>query len=165
MNFKQAQLSQLKEIEQLYRKCAKIPNSSWNDEYPCWDFLWQDFQQQSLYVLMQQDQLIGVVSLLPVEDQLAWPIVGNNLKECCRLAIDPIYHRQGYGHQLGHFLIEEAKRQQLDGLVLLVAKQNTAALNLYQSLNFEIVLTTFQYEIDFWGLCLSLKQEKKEVLM
>lgn len=52
------------------------------------------------------------------------------------LCIDPDRHRQGLGRMLMHFLLAQARDENLTIVLLEVRKSNLAALRLYQSLGF-----------------------------
>lgn len=80
-------------------------------------------------VAVSGDQVVGM-GLLAARRQRGW--VGG-------MGVIPAYRRQGIGRQLMYALIDAAESLGLAQLQLEVITQNTGALQLYQTLGFEIV--------------------------
>lgn len=68
-----------------------------------------------------------------------------NVPEIAALAVRPEYRRRGYGRRALHILEAQLKSEGHEGVILLVAERNTAALALYRACNYRC-----EQEISRW---------------
>lgn len=83
------------------------------------------------FVWLQQGRMIGNLSLIPFQSQ------GKNNYLIANVAVHPEFRRRGIGRQLTLKAIEEVQRRGAPAVWLHVRDENTAAINLYQTLGFK----------------------------
>ena len=139
----------LKEVMQLLRGNIGTPGCTWNDEYPTEEFIEDDINAQSLYVLTDNGRIAAVCALLEVEefDRLPWNVT--NACDLARFGVRKDLHRKGIGKILLAKMIETAKAK-YGGIRLLVAKTNQAALGLYEGFGFTRCGEAYLYDVDWW---------------
>lgn len=106
--FREAVPSDLDAVMALYRACTAVApshgNDSWDENYPCREFAEEDVRNHGLFVLEQEGEIIGAVSLVPHDDWDEVPVW--TVEPACslsRLAILPAMQ----GRHLAQRLLEE----------------------------------------------------------
>ena len=92
--------------ERIFSDCIRVG-------YHCW-------------LALQQQQVVGhaVISVVADESQML------------NLSISRAHQGKGYGRQFVHFLVDEARRQQAQTMLLEVRPSNTVAINCYNAAGF-----------------------------
>ena len=83
------------------------------------------------FVWEENGYLAGNLSLIPYKYR------GRRCYLIANVAVDPAYRRRGIARALTNAAIEHARTRAIDEVWLHVRSENTAALNLYQSLSFK----------------------------
>ena len=76
--------------------------------------------------------------LTPVEHVYGLPIVTMNGYYLNNMCVNPKKRKQGLGNKLLNKVVNEAKKENKDHIILYVEKNNTPAINLYKKNNFRI---------------------------
>ena len=154
--FAQATHDEIPEIAGIYRSLYGIPGGTWDEDYPNKETAEHDIDNGWLYTLKKQNKIVAVVSIGDLGDlsDLEWK--PKNPCELARIGVRPELHKQGIGTLLLQHCFEIAKKQGFDGIRILVADKNTAALALYEKNGFERCGEVFRYDIDFY--CYQLVQ-------
>jgi ribosomal protein S18 acetylase RimI-like enzyme len=76
--------------------------------------------------------------LTPVEHVYGLPTVTMNGYYLNNMCVDPKKRKQGLGNKLVNKVINEAKKENKDHIILYVDKNNTPAINLYKKNNFRM---------------------------
>jgi len=88
------------------------------------------------FVAVKDRQVVGIYVIKPNHPDLGAHVANGSYM------VHPDAHSQGIGRMLGEHSIEEAKRQGYKAMQFnIVISTNTAAVNLWQSLGFEIIGT------------------------
>jgi ribosomal protein S18 acetylase RimI-like enzyme len=130
----------------------------WNDYYPNEEILDQDFQENGIFVLTENDKIIAAVSLMKTDDLDQEPLGWKNLKSCvpARLCVSVKHQNKGIAKQVMLELISHSKKEGFQAIRLLASVCNLPANKLYQGLGFtdkgKVSLynkefTAYEYEI------------------
>ncbi len=140
-NIKLAEDKDLLEIKKLTEACAVAMQGKgifqWNEHYPSIEKLRADIAKKELYVLLENDEIKGIVVLTKHMDEEYIPIEwhtksGNNLY-IHRLATHPSVWSNGYGQKLMDFAEEFANQHNLDSVRLDTFSKNKRNQKFYES--------------------------------
>lgn len=132
-------------IFDLYKKCTNDLKSrdiiQWDESYPTKEQIKSNIENNTQYVFLKNDKLIGSFVLDEVEDEywqkINWledKFIGLHL-----LAIDPDYQNKGYGNKVIGFCEKYAKENNYKSIHLDVFSKNERALKIYQNKGYENV--------------------------
>jgi|GEM_PF-973101 len=146
------------EIVSLYRSLIGTPGCTWGEDYPNKETAEHDINNGWLYALKKQDRIVTVVSIGDFGElsDLKWK--PKNPCELARIGVRPELQKQGIGTLLLQHCFEIAKNKGFDGIRILVAKTNTAALALYEKNGFERCGEVFRFGIDFYCYQITFKE-------
>ena len=142
INFRRAKINDLDHIILMYKDVCRYMEQNnvniWNEEYP-FKMFEADIQFQRLYVLENRQHIIGCFALCEDNDckrSFTWK--NDCLKSCYveRLAVNPIYNKQGMGSLLLKYCIQVCEYLKYDYLRLFVVDFNKPAIALYEKLGF-----------------------------
>lgn len=138
------------EIYAIYDSLKGSPGCTWDNEYPTLEFVRHDIvERDSLYKLTDNGRIIAAAYLgdfEEIERPDCFSISIKRLGELSRVGVCREYQRQGYASRLIMFLLDEAKKQDYDGIGLLVGTENHNAMALYDKMGFRRAGETFLYE-------------------
>lgn len=168
---KPSQPSDLEEIKALTESCAIAMQEKgiyqWNEHYPSAEKLEADIEKAELFILEEDDQILGIIVLTDLMDEEYVPIhwlteSGNNLY-VHRLATHPSVWGEGYGRQLMDFAENFARENNYDSVRLDTFSQNKRNHRFYESRGYERLGDIFfpkQSEDPFHCYELVLKSDK-----
>ena len=139
MVFRKAQESEAETILALYRAVIGKPYCTWNEMYPGEYEIAEDLAAGSLYVLEEDHDLIGAISIVPnneLDDCDCWKI-RENAREFARVVLRPDRQGKGLSACLVEGILQEMKKQGTASVHLAVAKENIPAQRLYQKTGFD----------------------------
>ncbi len=148
MLFRLARQEEQNAILSLYQDAASDPFSTWNEYYPSMQEIEHDIETGNLYLLVEQDTLIGALSVVPeneLDERPEWRI-RENAAEIARVAIARSHRGKGYAAVMMREILEQLKEEIYFSVHLSVAKKNLPALTTYEKLGFETV-----GEAQLWG--------------
>lgn len=138
MNFRLAREDELDSIVKLYISMIGNDYCTWNNEYPTMLEARSDFDNNSLYVLTIENQIIGAISIVPInelDDFEGWNI-SDNVGEIARVVIASEFQGLGLGKLMVANVLTVLEKNGYKGLHLSVALENKPAYKLYLSLGF-----------------------------
>ena len=144
------------EILGIYQSLIGAPGCHWNQYYPDEEIVESDIERKALYAMKDGVRIIAVVTvcdLNPLDKDmghLTWEL--ENPCSLERLAVVPEFHRQGIGAIVLKKVIDLAKENGFDGIVMLVGKTSYPALGLYNKYGFEKCGETHMYGNDYYCL-------------
>lgn len=153
MKLRKAVENELHTILSLYNEVKGSPGCVWDEEYPDMVEIEADFHAECLYVLEKEEQMIGVVSVVPEEelgDLEFWKQKDGIHKELARAVIRKDQQGNGYAKEMFRLLFEELKAQNVQSVRLLAAKINPAAIRTYEQLGFSFLGEYFTYGYEFY---------------
>lgn len=138
------------EIVSIYRSLIGTPGCTWDEDYPNAETAEYDINKGWLHALKKQDRIVAVVSIGDIGElsDLKWK--PKNPCELARIGVHPQLQKQGIGTLLLQHCFEVARNQGFDGIRILVAKTNTAALALYEKNGFERCGEVFRFNTNFY---------------
>ena len=148
MIFRKAAETEGKTVLSLYRSVIGMPFCAWDESYPGETEILQDLSSGTLYVLEENAELIGAISIVPeneLDDAGCWA-VRENAWEFARVVIRPDCQKRGLSARLVEGILRELTARHAAAVHLAVAKQNIPAQRLYQRMGF-----SFCGEADMFG--------------
>ena len=135
-----AKADELQTVFHLYCSSVGREGCAWDDVYPGYREVEQDFAGQNLYVLVHEDRIYGAVSVVdPPElaNEDIWS--SESFAEIARVVVDASVSGQGYASFMLRQLFRILKEQGTASVRLSVSLGNPAALRLYQKLRFRFL--------------------------
>jgi len=149
-----ATLNDLGHIMSLYRACAALPTSCWDEDYPTAELAQSDIEQGVLYLLEDY----GAVTLLEWDDLEEMGLgFEYTEKPCvlCRLCLHPDHQGKGEGKRILALAEQQARELGYQSMHLLVDVDNPIARRLYDSAGYRRV-----NEVELYG-CVFDAMEKR----
>ncbi|MBR6558983.1 MAG: GNAT family N-acetyltransferase [Clostridia bacterium] len=140
-------------VTEIYDEVKKGEYCVWNELYPTRSDAENDEAAGCLYVLKDNEEIIGCASVEPVaedDDLPFWQINDGTHREISRIAISPSHQGKGYASKMVSILIDKLSSQGVSSVHLLAAKSNPPAVNTYRSLGFEFIGETYRYGHDYY---------------
>lgn len=138
-------------VESLYNLVKGTKYCVW-DEYPGKFEIDNDYENNSLYVLKDNNKIIGAISINKeneMDDLDCWKI-RNNTCEIARVVIHPDYQNKKLSIFMVNELINILKSKKISSIHLAAEINNLPAIKLYQRCNFEYVGDTFMYGHNYY---------------
>lgn len=145
LKFELAKIKDLEFINKLYREVIKTTYTTWDNNYPDINMIKENIQTSSLYVLRNDNQIIGVSYITNNIEE------NKNIGRFARICISLTFQKMGYGTYLCKCVINELKSRNCDEVVIKVDTKNTSALKMYESLGFKNIGDTFAHN-NLWYL-------------
>jgi len=153
MLFRPASENELDTVLSLYRSVVGREYCTWDEEYPNRETAEADFQAGGLFVLEEEGEIIGAISVVPENelDGLGFWHFRKNAAEFARVVIAPA----GQGRGLAGKLVEGVERALKEGgkesVHILAAKKNLQAFQTYKKAGYEVRGECRMYDIDFFA--------------
>ena len=148
MLFRKAETREAEAIRALYQAVIGTPFCTWDESYPGETEIAGDLSAGTLYVLEEDHQVIGAISIVP-ENELdhfnCWALK-ENAREFARVVIKSDQQHKGLSVYLVEGVIRELQRQGVAAIHIAVAKENIPAQKLYRKTGFD-----FCGEADMYG--------------
>ena len=156
--FRAAQDAEAAEVLALYRAAAATGDTEWDDEYPNAETIEMDLTAKGLYVLCQNDRIIGAVSQINWEDLDALPIWSPCKRPAglARLCIHSDVRGQGLGRVLVEEILHVVRAQGYDMTHHMASQYMEAPLRIYRSMGFRQVGEIHMFDTDYFGFELEL---------
>lgn len=140
-----ATLGQLEAITDLYRTCGKAMLAqgfdNWGDFYPPITLIEEDIRAGSLFSLLDNERLLGVIVLDAIQpqqyDAVDWQYPNERCLIVHRLAIAVDQQRKGYAPKLMLFAEEYAQKNAYTAIRLDAYSINTGLLKFYRQLGYQ----------------------------
>lgn len=137
--FRKAHIDENDMIAALYQSVIGQAGCTWNESYPGEIELREDFETENLYVLTDDESVIGAVSVVHTNelDELeCWQITDASVREIARVVVDKNYQGQHYSEIMLEQLFEILEKDHCRAIHILVASKNIAAQKIYKGLGF-----------------------------
>ena len=139
MLFRKAETREAEAIRALYQAVIGTPFCTWDESYPGETEIAGDLSAGTLYVLEEDHQVIGAISIVP-ENELdhfnCWALK-ENAREFARVVIKSDQQHKGLSVYLVEGVIRELQRQGVAAIHIAVAKENIPAQKLYRKTGFD----------------------------
>mgnify|MGYP005843381563 CR=1 FL=1 len=140
MEIRKADVSSIDDIMILIGDCINNMRIKgiyqWNEEYPNKDVFLNDISCNTLYILWDNDSLIGIVVLnevpSPGYERINWKDIRGRALFVHRLAVHPSFQGKGYAKALMDFTEEYAKMNGYSSIRLDAYTGNHRAMKLYE---------------------------------
>ncbi|MCH4822383.1 GNAT family N-acetyltransferase [Gramella lutea] len=142
---RKARIEELQEIKSLTESCARAMIEKgiyqWNEHYPSLEKLKADIHKGELYVLENQNGIIGIIVVTSEKDEEYIPIkwlskTENNLY-IHRLATHPDHWGNGYAQRLMAFAEEMAKESNYESVRLDTFSMNKRNQRFYEARGYQ----------------------------
>ena len=144
VNIRPAHAADLDAIAQLIPRVVSAMqaegNDQWQADYPLPEHYARDVEQGRLWVIIHGGRLAGVVCIndvtFPEYEAIPWSVDGPYLT-IHRLAVDPDFHRHGFGRALVTFAEEQARALGMTHMRVDTYSRNLAMQRLFTSAGYE----------------------------
>ena len=140
-------------VMDFYHSLIGTPFCTWALDYPDEKVINHDIHNKSLYLLMENDEIISAAAA-GVHDELdglKWS--AKNLCDVSRFGVSHSKQHQGVGKQMLYKIIAAVKEKGFDGIRMIVRKGNLPALALYEKNGFvrcgETSLYVHEQDLEF----------------
>jgi len=145
MKIRQAFQEDLLKAKKLTEACAvgmqQMGIFQWNEHYPSEEKLQQDIDRKELYVLEDQNQILGIIVLSEIMDEeylaVSWLTPSEKNLYIHRLATHPDSWGKGNGQKLMDFAEEFAERQNFNSIRLDTFSLNKRNQKFYEARGYE----------------------------
>lgn len=148
-----AQSAELNEIMKIYRDARSYEGCVWDEYYPNGEILLEDFNANSLFAYVCEDEIVGAISVCRDEELEGfdcWRVNDGAHISFARVVIAKKYLGQGYGKKMVDALIKRLEEKRYSSVRILVSVENKAAMSIYRRLGFEFYFITEAYGEKFW---------------
>ena len=132
-----ANIDDLSKLKSIYKKIVDNMNSNnlkiWDEIYPC-EFLKDDIEENRLYVLVENNEIIGAFALCDLnagEEYIEWENKHAKALYIDRFGINVNYLRSGMGSVMLNKAVSIANDKKAKYLRLFVVDENEPAIKLY----------------------------------
>lgn len=143
------------ELLSIYRSLIGKDGCTWDLDYPSVDDIRRDINQNSLYIVLDHEEIIAAASAGEEADFKRIDCYSKDIKAPCalsRIAVKTEYQNRGIAKYLIRHIEIEAKKRGFDGIQLLVSKTNPHAKAVYDQMHYVCCGECSMYEID-WYCC------------
>ena len=140
MVFRQAGQYDAKTVSALYSAVKGTEFCVWDESYPGEEEIKNDLAAGCLYVLEDEGDVIGAVSIVPENETDGFGCwkVRENAREFARVVIRPDRQGRGLSRLLVEGVVKELRARGAEAIHISVAKTNIPAGKLYAKAGFEI---------------------------
>ncbi len=141
LNFRPAHSHELGRVCQLYQEASQNPFSVWDEEYPSRLEAEQDFATENLFVLTDDDTVIGALSIVPereMDDFPVWTLNDGTQQEIARITISQEYQGKGLAAVMVQNILAILKERGCHVVRLSAASCNIPAYKTYRKLGFQL---------------------------
>ena len=149
----QADVSELKSVEKLYKSVRGQKGCVWNEEYPTFADIENDFKAGCLYVFARGGEIIGAASVVPeneLDDLDCFSVKDGTHLEIARVVIARQYQGNGYSENMLAQLFAVLYDKGCRSVHLLVIRDNHAAIKTYRKLDFSFLGECSRYGHDYF---------------
>ncbi len=140
-----AKISEISDILLITKACAAYMESKgiyqWNEHYPSKEAFLIDVDRNELYVLLENEKIIGTVVISTHMDKEYIPIKWLTANEkniyIHRLSVHPDFQRKGYAQQLMDFAEEYARQNDFVSVRLDTFSQNKQNQKFYETRGYQ----------------------------
>ena len=150
MKLRKARADEKEIVRALYLSVKGSEGCTWNENYPSDIELDGDLSNDALFVLTENGEIVGAVSVVEPRELDEMPFWQERDHVCERQG-------RGYAERMLSMLFDSIRSEGVLGVHILVAKKNAAASRLYEKLGFDRRGECFEYGIDFFAEELLLK--------
>ena len=137
---RRAKIQEIPEIMEVARACAahmiNLGIFQWNDQYPTAKSFANDISRQELYVLLNEDRIIGMVALTTIMDEeykpVEWLTKSRNNLYIHRLGVHPDFQGQGYAQKIMDYAEHFAKENGYNSVRLDTFSKNRRNQRFYE---------------------------------
>lgn len=152
MIFRKAKQQDLDEVYKLYRSLVGSAMCTWDEYYPGWIQINEDFQHGGLYVMEENSTIAGAISLVPENELDALPFwVCSQAREIARVAVAPGLQGKGIAYQMVSALTAQVFQSGVPAIHLLVSVENAPAQRLYRKCGFTFLNRCSMFGLDFFA--------------
>lgn len=135
----------------LYNEAKKEKFCVWDEKYPTIYEIDEDFKTNNLFVLVNEKEILGAISIVPINEMNEFDEWEFREKVCeiARIVINSKHHGQGLGKLMVESIFPICKNRGFTTIHLSCQCDNIPANITYQKLGFKNVGQKFMYENNY----------------
>ena len=152
MIFRKAEEQDLEAVFALYRSVVGTPCCVWNDDYPGWPEIHEDFENGTLYVVSREEAILGAISIVvknELDELTFWQ--QRDAREIARVVVAPGQQGTGIAQRMVAEIAAILKARGVKSIHLLVARANPPAQSVYRKCGFQFLGSCFMFGHDYIG--------------
>ncbi len=141
MEFRKARKTEQQRICTLYKSMLGTPFCAWDEEYPGMGEITRDLETGNLYVLADEDRILGTLSVMPereLDDQPCWNCADGRHREIARICVAKEARGRGLAGYMVAAISDRLRQEGCSAIHLSAAKQNLPALRTYEKQGFAV---------------------------
>lgn len=152
MEFQLASENELEAVLQLYHAVIGKPYCVWDENYPGWQDITEDYENGNLFVMKDRDRIVGAISIILHNelDELDFWKEAHAL-ELARVVVSPDYQGQGIAASMVQRIEPVIKSRGYSAIHLLAAEANLPAQAVYRKCGFAFLGKCFMFGHDYIG--------------
>jgi len=151
MEIQIADTKHISPLFKIYQDCKSFLDAKgifqWTDTYPNIEIVKKDVENKETFILIDRNQLVGVVVLNEQQDQqytkIAWKFNDKKVLVVHRLAINPDQQGKGYARKLMDFAEDYAAKNNYTAIRLDAFRPHERVIQFYLKRNYQIRGETF----------------------
>ena len=150
MEFRKAAKEELETVHALYRRVAGRDFCVWDEDYPGWQEIREDFEAGTLYVMVQEETLLGAVSIIvrnELDELPFWRC--RAARELARVVVAPEHRGEGIAVKMVTEVSGLLRSQGVPAIHLLAAQANPPAQQVYRRCGFRQMGQAFLFGHDY----------------
>lgn len=152
MEFRKANQNDLCSILQLYHRVVGSPYCVWDENYPTWRDIQEDYENYNLFVMDDNGQIVGAISIVlqnELDELDFWH--ERHALEIARVVVSPDRQGQGIAEKMVMNIEAEIKSRNYSAIHLLAAKVNLPAQAVYRKCGYHYTGECFLFGHDYYG--------------
>lgn len=144
---------QVEEILNIYHSLIGKDGCTWDYEYPCMDDVKNDINKKSLYILLNNNEIIAVAAAGEDDELKELDCYSKEIKIPCdlaRIAVKSEYQNKRIAKYLVSKIEKGVIKRGFDGIHFLVSKNNPHAKAVYDKLNYQCCGECTMYDKDWY---------------
>ena len=144
MKIRRAKIEELDQIMNMYKSCVsgmiEANIDQWDNTYPNHMIISEDIRNESYYILLIDNKIIGGINIDKIQDKtyldIEWEDKDNKFLVVHRLAVFKEFWKEGIGKKLMVFAESLVKEKKLNSIRLDTYNSNPIAINFYLKLGY-----------------------------
>lgn len=152
MIFRKANETDLESVLQLYHAVIGMPCCVWDEEYPGWQDLTEDYENGNLYVMEEDGHITGAISIIlhnELDNLDFWQ--EKRALELARVVVHPDCQGKGIADRMVRCIEAVIRDRGFPAIHLLAAEANLPAQAVYRKCGFSFLGKCFMFGHDYIG--------------
>lgn len=152
MEFRKVNKDELESVFLLYQSVIGRPYCVWDEDYPGWQDITEDYENGNLYVTTDESRIVGAISIIlhnELDDLDFWQ--ESSALELARVVVAPDCQGRGIAARMVQSIAPIIKSRGYSAIHLLAAEANLPAQAVYRKCGFAFLGNCFMFGHPYLG--------------